>query len=194
MQTFFVPVLGAVVVLSLAGAVLVAKGFPRKPSLSEEERAELARAPMPDVMKRGIAGFIIAVVTLGTVSGILTKVGAMTYWEDDNLRLVAVGIFLAGLISHVTVSALFMAKAEAQGRIDERDRAVLARAPTAQGALVLIGLAVWCLYLTRAFRTEGAIPVVYLYLIFGSVLLLYLLGHSLGILVGYWLGGRDAQG
>jgi len=90
MQTFFVPVLGAVVVLSLAGAVLVAKGFPRKPSLSEEERAELARAPMPDVMKRGIAGFIIAVVTLGTVSGILTKVGAMTYWEDDNLRLVAV--------------------------------------------------------------------------------------------------------
>ncbi len=186
--------LGAVVLLAVVGAVIGAKAWPRKPDLTEEERAELAGAPMPYGMKGALVGFIIAVVTLGVIMGILMKSGAMAYWEDDDLRLIVVGIFLAGLVGHVTVTGLLMAKAEFQGKIDERDQAVMARAPAAQSALVLIGLAIWTTYLTREFRAEGAIPVVYMYLIFGSVILLVLMGQSLGILLGYWIGGRGAKG
>jgi len=63
-----------------------------------------------------------------------------------------------------------------------------------QSALVLIGLAIWTTYLTTHFRDEGAVPVVYLYLMFGSVVLLVLMGQSLGALLGYWIGGRGAKG
>jgi len=194
MEQLAIPVLGAVVVLAVAGAVMGAKAWPRKPDLTEEEKAELAGAPMPLVMKRALFGFIIAVVTLGVIMGILMKTGAMAYWEDDDLRLTVLGIFLAGLFAHVLVTGLSMAVAEARGKIDERDQVVLARAPAAQSALVLIGLAVWTFYLTRQFRAEGAVPVVYLYLIFGSVILLVLMGQSLGILLGYWIGGCGAKG
>ena len=193
MVRFAIPLLGTVVLFAVVGAVMGAKAWPRKPDLTAEEKAELADAPMPYGMKGALIGFIIAVVTLGVIMGILMKYGAMTYWEDDDLRLIVVGIFLAGLVAHVTVTGLFMARAEALGKIDERDQAVLARSPAAQGALVLIGLAIWTSYLTTHFRDEGAVPVVYLYLMFGSVVLLVLMGQSLGILIGYWIGGRGGK-
>jgi hypothetical protein len=194
MDHLAIPLLGAVVVMALAGAIIGAKAWPRKPTLTEEEKAELSGAPMPLVMKRALVGFIITAVTLGVIMGILMRTGAMAYWEDDNLRLTVLGIFLAGLFAHVLVTGISMAIAEARGKIDERDQVVIARAPAAQSALVLIGLAAWTFYLTRHFRAEGAVPVVYMYLIFGSMILLVLMGQSLGILLGYWMGGRGAKG
>ena len=53
-----------------------------------------------------------------------------------------------------------------------------------------MSLATWLMVLTRMFRAEGAVPVVYLYLMFGSVLLVSMFGQSLGILVGFWWAAR----
>jgi hypothetical protein len=67
-------------------------------------------------------------------------------------------------------------------RFDERDRQVLAQAGTYQIGFVLVSLA------------EGAVPMVYLYLMFGSIVMISFIGQAAGILLGYWLGERFGQG
>ena len=118
----------------------------------------------------------------------------MTYWVDDDLRLLVLGIFRFGLLGSVGVTNLPLIQLRVRDQLDERDRAVLARAPTAQSTLVLLGLATWLVTLTQRFHDEGAVPVVYLYLIFGSVILLMMIGQSLGIILGYWFGARNGEG
>ena len=70
----------------------------------------------------------------------------------------------------------------------ERDRAILARAPLAQSTGLILVLAIWMISLGQMFHAEGVVPMVYIYLIFGSVILTSLIAQSVGILLGYWLG------
>jgi hypothetical protein len=114
----------------------------------------------------------------------------MTYWVDDELRLIVMGIFMAGLLGSVATMAVPVVQARARGGLDERDEAILARAATAQMALIVLAVAAWVISLTQRFHDEGAIPVVYMYLMFGSVILLMTIGQSVGVLIGYWIGGR----
>ena len=44
------------------------------------------------------------------------------------------------------------------------------------------------------FHEEGAVPVVYCYLIFGSVLTMYLVSYPFGILPAGWGSRHHAQG
>jgi hypothetical protein len=193
-QGWMVPLLGVVSVLAVVVVVFLTRAWPRKPELSAEELAEMADAPMPKLQKGAWWGLVIAVVAFGVIAAILTTKGAITYWEDDDLRLLVLGIFLVGLLGSVGVTNLPLAQPEVRKQLDERDRAVLARAPTGQSTLMILGLAAWTVMLTQRFHDEGAIPVVYMYLIFGSVILLMMIGQSLGILLGYWFGGRDGEG
>jgi hypothetical protein len=86
-----------------------------------------------------------------------------------------------------------LAKDEHDNRLDERDQVILRRAGTTQVTLMILTLAAWLVALPKMFHKQGAVPVVYLYLMFGSVILVTLLGQSLGILIGYWIGGRFGQ-
>ena len=54
-------------------------------------------------------------------------------------------------------------------------------------------LAAWMISLTEHFREQGAVPVVYLYLIFGSVILMNIISQAIGILLGYWMVARRAE-
>jgi hypothetical protein len=71
------------------------------------------------------------------------------------------------------------------GLLDERDRAILGRAPAAQAMAMLVTLAVWTIGLAEHFHDAGAVPVFYLYLVFWSVVVVDLLGLPVGILMGY---------
>jgi len=188
------PMLGAVVVLAIFGIVLLARSWPRKPALSTEERADIADTPMPSLQKRAWWGFVIGVVTFGGLTAILVTRGAVAYWEDDNFRLSVVAFFIIGLVAQAAVTTFPYISEEARRRLDERDRAVLGRAATAQTALIVLGLAAWLVILGQRFHDQGAVPMVYLYLIFGSVILLMMIGQSLGILLGYWIGVPDGEG
>jgi len=193
-QGWMVPLLAAVILLALVAVVHVMRVLPRKPELSPDELAEIADAPMPTVQKGAWWGFMIGTVAIGAITTILSVAGASAYWEDDNLRLLVVGIFLVGLLGSVGVTNLPLIQLRSREQLDERDRAVLARAPTAQASLMLLGLAAWLIALTQRFHDAGAVPVVYLYLIFGSMVLLMMIGQSVGILLGYWLGVRNGKG
>jgi hypothetical protein len=63
-------------------------------------------------------------------------------------------------------------------RFDERDRQVLAQAGTYQIGFVLVSLAIWLVALGQHFHAEGAVPMVYLYLMFGSIVMISFIGQS----------------
>jgi hypothetical protein len=187
------PVAGAVLVFAVVGVVLLIRAWSRRMPQSLEEREELASAPMPPLQKRAWWGLLISGVTFVVIAVILFNEGAAAYWEDDDLRLVVLAIFLAGLFGYVAVVLVNLVKQERRGDVDERDRSILSRAPNVQSAGVIIALAAWTGALPKMFRVEGAVPVVYLYLMFGSVILVSLIAQSAGILLGYWLVARRGQ-
>ena len=149
---------------------------------------------MPRLQKRAWWGLAISGVTLATVASILFTRGAAAYWENDDLRLLVVAIFLGGLGVYVAAVLVPLVTDERSHRLDERDQSILRRAATTQMTMSLVTLAAWVGILPKMFHEQGAVPFVYLYLMFGSVILVMLLGQSLGILLGYWVGGRFGQG
>jgi hypothetical protein len=169
----------------VAGTLLVRKVSSR-PDLTAEERVEMTSAPVPGMARRAGWGLLIISVAVAVISGILFTQGAAAYWENDDLRLLVVGIFLAGLLAYVFVVPVMLASDEQRGRLDERDLSILRRSATGQTTTVILTMAAWLTVLPRMFHSEGAVPVVYLYLMFGSVFFGMMLGQALGILVGYW--------
>lgn len=191
---WMVPVLGSVIGLAIVAVIFVVRAWPATPHLSPEEKAEAADAPMPPLQRRAWWGLAIGTGAFALAAYLLSTRGVMTYWEDDPFRLRVLGIFLVGLLGSVGVTNLPLIRLEALGRLDERDRAVLARAPTAQMALGLIGLATWLVALGQKFHDAGAVPMPYLYVLFGSIILLTMIGQSVGIILGYRFGARNAEG
>ena len=183
----------AVVALGAVAVALLVRSWPKRDELSAEERAEMAATPMPALQKRAWWGLAVMLATLAIITVILMNQGAAAYWEDDSLRLTVVGIFMAGLFGYVVTLLAPLIRGN-RHKLDERDRMVLSRAGAVQSGLVLIALAGWLITLTERFREQGAIPVVYLYLLFGSIVLINLIGQSLGILLGYLIGSANGEG
>ena len=102
-------------------------------------------------------------------------------------------IFIGGLVSWAVFPALMLAKDGFDRALDERDLAILARAPTIQPMAMILTLVAWMITLAERFRDQGAVPVVYLYLIFGSIMLVYMISQPLGVLLGYWFGDRHGH-
>jgi len=193
-SSWMAPLLGVTSILAVIAVLFLVRVWPRKPELTAEELADMAGTPMPVLQKRAWWGLAIGVAALATASVMVATRGAVEYWENDGFRLTVMGIFIAGLLGSALVTHLPLVGLEARGGLDERDRAVLARAPTAQATLMLLGLAGWLVALGQKFHEAGAVPMVYLYLMFGSLVLLMMIGLSVGILLGYWAGVRSAEG
>ena len=162
--------------------------------MTPEERAEMAAAPMPALKKRALLGLSIGALTAAIVTWMVATNGAAEYWDNDDLRLAVAVVFVAGLVAHSLVPALFMLKDELANRIDERDQAILARAPVVQSTAVLLALASWMVSLAQRFHEQGAVPMVYMYLIFGSIILVMMIAQSFGVLLLYWIGIGSAKG
>jgi hypothetical protein len=193
-SSWMAPLLGVTSILAVVAVLFLVRVWPRKPELTADELADMAGTPMPPLQKRAWWGLAIGVAALATASVMIATRGAVEYWENDGFRLMVMGIFIAGLLGSALVTHLPLVGLEARGGLDERDRAVLARAPTAQATLLLLGLAAWLVALGQKFHEAGAVPMVYLYLMFGSLVLLMMIGLSVGIILGYWAGGRSAEG
>jgi len=191
----WIPVIfGAVVLLGLLGAVLLVRAWPSRRGLSSEERAEMAGAPMPPLQRRAWWSLLVGVATLGATSAILVRHGATAYWENDDLSSLVVAIFIGGMVAYAGVLSLNVFGGDRKGGLDERDRLILSRAPAVQSAVVLIALAAWVVSLAQRFHEQGVVPVVYLYLIIGSIIIVNIIGQSLGILLGYWIGSGRGEG
>jgi hypothetical protein len=65
------------------------------------------------------------------------------------------------------------------------------RAPRVQWLAVIFSLVVWMIALTEGYRDEGQIPVIFLFLIFMSILIVSMIAQSIGIMTGYWRMERN---
>lgn len=143
----------------------------------------LPTAPMQRLVRWSLLLGLPLVAAAGVV---VAWFGPTVYDDDDAIRLLVTGLLLASLLV-LAAPALLVGvwSSRDEGKLDERDRAILARAPAGQAAAMLVVLAVWVIALTESFRGEPGIPDVFLYLIFWSCLLVSLLASNVGILLGY---------
>jgi hypothetical protein len=117
---------------------------------------------------------------------VIAAVGPIRYFDDDTARLAVTGLLVASLFVLAAPSARAgVGTIRGDENLDERDRAILARAPAGQAGAMLVVLAVWVIALQETYRDAAGIPDVYLYLIFWSCLLVSLVASNAGILLGY---------
>jgi hypothetical protein len=112
--------------------------------------------------------------------------GPQVYWDNDHVRLTVMAVLFAllGVFSFVGIRAGFWLK-QGDAVLDERDRSILAGASAGQSGAILITLAAWQIGLAEAFHGTHQVPMVFLYLIFWSCLVMTLLAWLAGIVLGY---------
>ena len=111
------------------------------------------------------------------------KGGIKTFDEDQGFRIIIDVLWVGGLIANLVIVNLALRK---PGLVDERDRLIIDRAPRIQWLAVVFSLVAWMIALSEVYRDTGQIPVIFLYVIFMSILIVSTLAQSAGILIGYW--------
>ena len=119
-------------------------------------------------------------------AAVVARVGADRFYQEDATRITVTLLMLAGLVvlSAFAFRAHALAKAPG-GPLDERDVAILERAPLLEGGPMLVTLALWIVGLQQTYWSAGAVPLVWLYLVFWCMVLLKALVLPLGVLIGY---------
>jgi hypothetical protein len=192
-HTFCMKVLSGVVMSVLMWAVLaLAAGFAAlwiagrrvmpKP-LPLPDGVELPATPMQRTARWSLAG---GVLFGATATVILAVYGPDYVYDSDGVRLVFTLLVLCSILipGIATIHLHRRAKAGSEA-MDERDRAILDRAPAMQALATLVNLAVWVIGLSERFHNAGAVPMFYLYLLFWACLFMYVIGLPAGILIGY---------
>jgi hypothetical protein len=114
--------------------------------------------------------------------------GIETFDEDQGFRIIIDVLWVGGLVANLAIVNTIVLR---PGKVDERDKLILNRAPHIQWIAVVFTLVAWMLVLNEVYQSTGLIPAVYLYVIFMSVLIVSTLAQCLGIVIGYWRANRN---
>jgi hypothetical protein len=147
---------------------------------SAEWTAPLPQTPLQRAAWRGLVLGVL--VTLALVA-VLALTGPDGFAADGRVRGAVYGLLIIGAIPVLRLSRA--ARPGSTGYADERDRAILARAPVAQVPAMIAVLAAWTVILTERYWTTGEVPVVFLALILWSCVFVAIVALPLGILMGY---------
>jgi hypothetical protein len=171
----------AVLAGALAVWIVALKARPRQPPLPPG--TEFPATPLQKVARWSVGTGLL----LGLAAAALVVVnGPRRWYEDDAIRITFTLLLLAVLGVFAAATAWMRAQSRREdGALDERDKAIFERAPAVQALAMLITLAVWIVGLAEHFHEAGAVPLLYLYLIFWSCLLVNVLGLPVGVLIGY---------
>lgn len=174
---------GAIVAGLLAIVVVMRLALRRRPPLHLEPGESLPSTPL-----QRLAGWCIAGGSLLSVAAaaLIMRFGPEAFYDDNRIRLAITALLLAA----IAVLALFSLRvrhwvAREDAALDERDQAIFGRAPAAQSIAMLMTLAVWVVGLQETFLRTRLVPMVYLYLVFWSCLIVNLLALPIGVLLGY---------
>ena len=143
-------------------------------------------APLP---KRALYGLVFGVIwAIAIIVVFILKGGVGTFNDDQGFRLIIDGLWVGGLIVYLL---LFETIGRKPSQVDERDRLIMERAPRVQWLAVIFSLVAWMIALTESYHDAGQIPVIFLYLIFMSTLIVGSVAQSVGMLIGYWRMGSN---
>lgn len=166
----------------VAGLAVTALGIrwlrEKQPPLDEP----LPVTPMQRLSRLGL--LLGAVMTVGLVALVLAF-GPERTMAEDSVRMVFTLLLLSILAVFGFLSLRVSAWMRRDGKVDERDRAILSGSHALRSSSMLVTLAVWLVGLIESYHAEGAMPLYWLYFVFWSVLVVSLLAFPLGILFGY---------
>ena len=145
---------------------------------------------MAPLQKRALYGLIFGIAwAVAIIIVFITQGGINSFNADPSFRLIVNGLWIGGLVVYLVLFRTIMRK---PGQFDERDKLVMDRAPRVQWIAVIISLVVWMITLSEIYHEIGQIPVVFLYIIFMSSLIVSSIAGSAGILIGYWRMEQNA--
>ena len=143
---------------------------------------------MAPLQKRAWYGLTIGIVfAVALILVFILMGGISTFQQDRTFRIVIDVLWIGGIIANLI---LFLTLRK-PGMVDERDRLIMDRSPRIQWLAVVIALVIWTVALSEVYWDAGQIPVIFLYLIFMSILIVSTLAQSAGILIGYWRMERN---
>jgi len=142
---------------------------------------------MAPMQKRALIGLGIGIVMTIAIVTILVTKGVTTSFDDKATRIFINIFYIGGLILYyVTVSKPMSRSGNKNTLRDERDEQILKSATNTQLMAIIISLVAWAIALTEVYWDEGAIPIVFPYLIFISIIIINIVAQAAGILIGYW--------
>ena len=143
---------------------------------------------MAPLQKRALISLLMGLALAIALIVVFVTRDINTFASDLGFRLIVYALWIGVPVLYLLL--INLTRLSKLKQVDERDRLIKDRAPRIQWLAVIFTLAVWYIALNEAFWSEGQIPVVYLTLIFISVLVTSALAESLGILLGYWRMNR----
>jgi len=149
---------------------------------------------MAPLQKRALYGLILGIIwAVLLVSLFITKGGASAYSEDPTMRRTLIALLMGGAVAYLLLVSPRIGMFKKKIVIDERDKVIMERAPRIQLVAMMMSLAIWSISLTEYYWTAGQLPVIFLYIILMSMLIVNVLSASLGILIGYWRMERAGE-
>lgn len=143
---------------------------------------------MAPLQKRALYSLLLGLVlTVVLVVLFVSWGGVQSFANNSANRLILSALFVAMLLAAgILLGAPRRARNGLKVEVDERDLAIMQRAPQVQLLAVMLTLAGWVIGLTEYYWDAGAIPVMWPYLMMWSALIASTLAQSLGVLIGYW--------
>ena len=172
----------AILVGLVAIVVKARRAMPPQPPLPPD--VELPDTPLQRASRWSLGtGLVLTALAVGVVAA--HGPGAMM--ANDTARLLFTVLVVAALVafSGPGIVAAKLGTGREGGALDERDRAILERAPAVQGLGAVMTLAIWTLGLMERFHETRVVPLDLVILLFWSCLVVYAMGLPMGILVGY---------
>lgn len=183
--------------LALLGLVLGAIGLARYLAPLFRRRGEagdLDEVPMTPLQRRAWRGLWVGLVWCAALLWLVVRSNPVAMVESKPERLLFTGVLLLGVALYLTAVGGLQGGRSARYLVDERDRAILARAASFQSGMTLIALAAWSIGLTEVYWEAGAVPIAFPYLVFWSTFVVYLVSYSGAVLLEYRRSALDAEG
>lgn len=138
---------------------------------------------MAPLQKRALYSLLIGLVLTAAFVIVLFLQGDITSFDNNvNVRMVLYAALIGVPLVYLVLVQLTLKKPT---QVDERDRRIMEKSHKIQWMATIISLAAWSIILTEVFWDRGEVPVVYLNLIFVSILIISSLAQSFGIVIGY---------
>ena len=120
------------------------------------------------------------------IAAVFIARGVTSFDDDFVMRAIAYVLCIGGLLVYVVTLRIKRRKpGRSEVLIDERDEKIIKRATMVQVWAVLLSLFIWAIALTEAYWSQKSIPIVFVYLIAISGLIVSILAQAVGILIGY---------
>ncbi len=141
---------------------------------------------MTSLQRRALVSLVLGLVwTAILVALFVVRGGVERFSTDSSTRILLSVLFVLMLLFSGLLGVPWKARKGPGGDVDERDLAILERAPQVQLLAVMLTLAAWVIGLTEYYWERGTVPILWLNLMLYSSLIASTLAQSLGVLIGY---------